>query len=56
LVWRVSPPLSMVPSQQSIYDSAAYNAAGSAMMSFDPLNKIHQHLCAFHTYSLVELS
>ncbi|KAL6300528.1 DUF1264-domain-containing protein [Sparassis latifolia] len=26
-------------------------ATGSAMMSFDPINAIHQHICAFHVYS-----
>ncbi|KXN84567.1 hypothetical protein AN958_12313 [Leucoagaricus sp. SymC.cos] len=42
----------MNPSQkQSVYHSAAFDAAGSAMMSFDPVKRIHQHLCTFHTYS-----
>jgi len=37
--------------KQSAYHSAAYNAAGTAMMSFKPINAIHQHLCAFHVYA-----
>lgn len=37
--------------EQAIYHSAPYSTAGSAMMSFDPVKQIHQHLCAFHTYS-----
>ncbi|EMD38393.1 hypothetical protein CERSUDRAFT_24526, partial [Gelatoporia subvermispora B] len=38
-------------SKQSTYHTASYKAAGSAMMSFQPINAIHQHLCAFHCYS-----
>ncbi|KAF7791315.1 hypothetical protein EIP86_002329 [Pleurotus ostreatoroseus] len=26
-------------------------ASGSAMMSFAPINRIHQHICAFHVYA-----
>lgn len=37
--------------KQSIYNSASYNVAGEVMMSFTPINRIHQHLCAFHVYS-----
>ncbi|KAF7773678.1 hypothetical protein Agabi119p4_5845 [Agaricus bisporus var. burnettii] len=36
---------------ESVYHSQLYSAAGSAIMSFDPVKQIHQHLCAFHTYS-----
>lgn len=38
------------------YHSAPYHAAGTAIMSFKPINAIHQHLCAFHVYSCVFLS
>ncbi|KAI0647119.1 DUF1264-domain-containing protein [Trametes meyenii] len=38
-------------STQSLYHSIPYQAAGAAMMSFKPINAIHQHLCAFHNYS-----
>ncbi|KAI0748181.1 DUF1264-domain-containing protein [Daedaleopsis nitida] len=37
--------------KQSLYHSAPYHAAGEAMMSFKPINQIHQHLCAFHVYA-----
>ncbi|KAI0079901.1 DUF1264-domain-containing protein [Panus rudis PR-1116 ss-1] len=37
--------------KRATYHSAAYVASGSAMMSFKPINAIHQHLCAFHCYS-----
>ncbi|TFK92127.1 DUF1264-domain-containing protein [Polyporus arcularius HHB13444] len=37
--------------KQSVYHSATYHAAGEAIMSFKPINEIHQHLCAFHVYS-----
>ncbi|TFK45844.1 DUF1264-domain-containing protein [Heliocybe sulcata] len=37
--------------KQSTYHSSAYNAAGAAVMSFRPINAIHQHLCAFHVYA-----
>ncbi|KAH9856952.1 DUF1264-domain-containing protein [Lenzites betulinus] len=37
--------------KQAAYHSTAYHAAGTAMMSFEPINAIHQHLCAFHVYS-----
>ncbi|KAI0703640.1 DUF1264-domain-containing protein [Cytidiella melzeri] len=33
------------------YHSEAYVASGSAMMSFAPINRIHQHICAFHVYA-----
>ncbi|KAH8107129.1 DUF1264-domain-containing protein [Cristinia sonorae] len=38
-------------SKRSQYHTATYQASGSAMMSFTPINAIHQHLCAFHVYS-----
>ncbi|TFY53900.1 hypothetical protein EVJ58_g9181 [Rhodofomes roseus] len=37
--------------KHSLYHSAPYSAAGTAMMTFKPINAIHQHLCAFHVYS-----
>ncbi|GJE86935.1 DUF1264-domain-containing protein [Phanerochaete sordida] len=37
--------------KRATYHSAAYNTAGAAMMSFAPINDIHQHICAFHTYA-----
>ncbi|KAI0721024.1 hypothetical protein C8T65DRAFT_631967 [Cerioporus squamosus] len=37
--------------KQAAYHSATYHAAGEAIMSFKPINQIHQHLCAFHVYS-----
>lgn len=37
--------------KQSVYHSDTFSAAGSVMMSFKPINAIHQHLCAFHFYS-----
>jgi len=37
--------------KQGLYHSVAYAAAGSMMMSFEPINAIHQHLCAFHVYA-----
>lgn len=36
---------------EAVYNTTAFNAAGSTMMSFQPINAIHQHLCAFHIYS-----
>jgi hypothetical protein len=30
-----------------------YDAAGAAMMTFTPINRIHQHLCGFHVYACV---
>ncbi len=41
--------------KQSVYHSATYHAAGEAIVSFKPINEIHQHLCAFHVYSYVNL-
>ncbi|KIJ23991.1 hypothetical protein M422DRAFT_213059 [Sphaerobolus stellatus SS14] len=38
--------------KESVYHSAAYGAAGTAIMDFKPINQIHQHLCAFHTYAV----
>ncbi|KAF8896503.1 DUF1264-domain-containing protein [Infundibulicybe gibba] len=35
----------------SVYHSAIYQGSGSAIMSFKPINAVHQHLCAFHVYS-----
>jgi hypothetical protein len=37
--------------KQATYHSAAFHAAGEALMSFKPINSIHQHLCAFHVYA-----
>ncbi|TFK40102.1 DUF1264-domain-containing protein [Crucibulum laeve] len=37
--------------KQSLYHSTPYAAAGAALMSFKPISGIHQHLCAFHSYS-----
>ncbi|ORX34529.1 hypothetical protein BD324DRAFT_664212 [Kockovaella imperatae] len=37
---------------KAAYHSPAYNAAGSAMMSFTPVNQIHQHLCGLHVYAI----
>ncbi|KAI0374967.1 DUF1264-domain-containing protein [Pilatotrama ljubarskyi] len=37
--------------KHSAYHSTAYHVAGEAMMSFQPIKSIHQHLCAFHVYS-----
>lgn len=42
--------------KHSAYHSAPYHAAGTAIMSFKPINAIHQHLCAFHVYSCVFIS
>lgn len=48
------PLVAMDPeSKQSGYHSASYSAAGSAIMDFQPIKQIHQHLCAFHAYSYV---
>ncbi|KZT29766.1 DUF1264-domain-containing protein [Neolentinus lepideus HHB14362 ss-1] len=37
--------------KNSAYHTSAYTAAGEVMMSFKPINAIHQHLCAFHVYA-----
>ncbi|KIJ69235.1 hypothetical protein HYDPIDRAFT_80637 [Hydnomerulius pinastri MD-312] len=39
--------------KQQVYHegSALYDAAGAAIMSFTPINHIHQHLCGFHVYA-----
>ncbi|KAF8522188.1 DUF1264-domain-containing protein [Hysterangium stoloniferum] len=37
--------------KEEMYHSAVYSTAGSTMMDFEPINQIHQHLCAFHTYA-----
>ena len=42
--------------KHSFYHSAPYSAAGTTMMTFKPINAIHQHLCAFHVYSYVSFS
>lgn len=39
--------------KQEAYHSSAYVASGAAMMSFEPINQIHQHICAFHCYACV---
>ncbi|KAL5525685.1 hypothetical protein ACEPAG_7021 [Sanghuangporus baumii] len=38
--------------KQSIYHTAPFNIVGTGMMSFKPINAIHQHLCAFHVYAV----
>ncbi|GJJ12047.1 hypothetical protein Clacol_006288 [Clathrus columnatus] len=38
--------------KETAYNTSVFSAAGSAMMSFKPVNAIHQHLCAFHTYAI----
>jgi hypothetical protein len=42
--------------KQDAFHTSTYNAAGTAMMSFGPINAIHQHLCAFHVYACVHIS
>lgn len=37
--------------KREVYHSSAYVASGAAMMSFEPINQIHQHICAFHCYA-----
>lgn len=37
--------------KKNAYHTAAYSAAGETLMSFDPINAIHQHICAFHPYA-----
>lgn len=37
--------------KQAAYHTSAYHSAGAAMMSFQPIQKIHQHICAFHPYA-----
>ncbi|KAF8498352.1 DUF1264-domain-containing protein [Gautieria morchelliformis] len=38
--------------KQALYGSLPYNVAGSAIMDFKPVNAVHQHLCAFHSYAV----
>jgi len=38
-------------SKHALYGTPLFNAAGVAIMDFTPINQIHQHLCAFHSYS-----
>lgn len=40
-------------SKKAAYHSPTYTVAGEAMMSFQPIKSIHQHLCAFHVYAYV---
>jgi len=37
--------------KREAYHSEAYMTSGAAMMSFQPINAIHQHICAFHVYA-----
>ncbi|EGN95371.1 hypothetical protein SERLA73DRAFT_141978 [Serpula lacrymans var. lacrymans S7.3] len=37
--------------KQALYHSTAYDVAGESMMTFKPINAIHQHLCGFHVYA-----
>jgi len=37
--------------KHATYDTSLFKATGSALMKFEPINAIHQHLCAFHSYS-----
>jgi hypothetical protein len=37
--------------KHGLYGTSAFNMAGEAIMSFAPINAIHQHLCAFHYYA-----
>ncbi|KAL7420718.1 hypothetical protein Q5752_004669 [Cryptotrichosporon argae] len=37
--------------EHGAYHSSAYAAAGEAIMSFTPINQIHQQLCALHVYA-----
>jgi hypothetical protein len=39
--------------KQAAFHTPAFHAAGAALMSFQPVNAIHQHLCAFHVYAYV---
>ncbi|OWT41695.1 hypothetical protein C362_00056 [Cryptococcus neoformans Bt1] len=41
----------IVQAEQSHYNSSMYNALGAAQMSFQPINRIHQHLCGLHIYA-----
>ncbi|GHJ88043.1 hypothetical protein NliqN6_4445 [Naganishia liquefaciens] len=40
-----------VETVKSVYQSTPYQAAGAALMSFQPLSNIKQHLCGLHTYA-----
>lgn len=42
-----------VDAKRATYHSSTYMASGAAMMSFAPINRIHQHICAFHVYAYV---
>ncbi|RDB28809.1 Oil body-associated protein 1B [Hypsizygus marmoreus] len=37
--------------KQSVYHSAAFSSIGATLVTFKPIDEVHQHLCAFHTYS-----
>lgn len=37
--------------KQGTYHLSPSELAGEALMSFKPINSIHQHFCAFHVYS-----
>ncbi|KZV86417.1 DUF1264-domain-containing protein [Exidia glandulosa HHB12029] len=36
---------------QPAYGTPEYHSAGAAVMSFAPIQQIHQHICAFHPYA-----
>jgi hypothetical protein len=37
--------------KEALFHTPAFNTAGAALMTFKPIDAIHQHLCAFHVYS-----
>ncbi|KAJ4955040.1 hypothetical protein NE237_011823 [Protea cynaroides] len=39
-----------IPGEPTNTGTALTDTAASVIQSFDPINKIHQHLCAFHYY------
>ncbi|XP_042501340.1 oil body-associated protein 1A-like [Macadamia integrifolia] len=45
-----TPPVS-IPGEPTQTGTALTDTAASAIQSFAPINKVHQHLCAFHFYS-----
>ncbi|EJD06855.1 DUF1264-domain-containing protein [Fomitiporia mediterranea MF3/22] len=51
MVGRMSGSEVITTSASAAYHTAPFDAAGTAMMSFKPINAIHQHLCAFHVYA-----
>ncbi|ORY30570.1 hypothetical protein BCR39DRAFT_528835 [Naematelia encephala] len=38
--------------QHAAYHTSAFEAVGASIMSFQPVNQIHQHLCGLHTYAV----